>query len=152
MILLFMTLSLVFASYIIVVYLIMLLYMCIDGQTGSGKTHTMFGPEGGKLEDGDMRGLIPRSVEYLFSSTTSRSAMYEVAMVCSFLEIYNDTIRDLGKAYLVAMGIEPSSSKALYEKTSELFENITGKRGNPNFTPAFNKNQTDEVMKRQSSA
>ena len=148
-ILLCMTLSLFFvSSYIIGVYLIMLIYLRIDGQTGSGKTHTMFGPEGGTLEDGDMRGLIPRSVEYLFSSTTSRSAMYEVAMVCSFLEIYNDTIRDLGKAYLVAMGIEPSSSKALYEKTSELFENITGKRGNPNFTPAFNKNQTDEVMKR----
>ena len=120
-----------------------------DGQTGSGKTHTMFGPEGGqKLDDGEVRGLIPRSVEYLFSSIMSRSAMYEVAMVCSFLEIYNDTIRDLGKAYLVAMGMDSSSSKALYEKTSELFENISGKRGNPNFTPAFNKTMTEEVMKR----
>lgn len=103
-----------------------------DGQTGSGKTYTMFG------NDGDIRGIIPRSVEYLFQKL-SKNAGSEVAMVCSFLEIYNDQIRDLGKAYLVAMGVESSTSKALYDKTSNIFENLAGKRGNPYFAPAFHK-------------
>lgn len=89
--------------------------------------------------DGDIRGAIPRSVEYLFSSLAKKANTSEVAMVCSFLEIYNDQIRDLGKAYLVAMGVESSSSIALYEKTSDIFENLAGKRGNPYFAPAFHK-------------
>lgn len=89
--------------------------------------------------DGEIRGIIPRSVEYLFSSLAKRANSAEVAMVCSFLEIYNDQIRDLGKAYLVAMGVENSSSLALYEKTSDIFENLAGKRGNPYFAPAFHR-------------
>ena len=108
----------------------------------------MFGPEGGQYVDGDVKGLIPRSVEYIFKCITERSAQYELAMVCSFLEIYNDQIRDLGKAYLVAMGVESSTSSALYEKTSDLFNNLSGKRGDPNFTPAFRKTETEEIMKR----
>jgi hypothetical protein len=89
--------------------------------------------------DGDVRGAIPRSVEYLFQVLAKKTLSAEVAMVCSFLEIYNDQIRDLGKAYLVAMGVESSSSTALYEKTSNIFENLAGKRGNPYFAPAFHK-------------
>jgi hypothetical protein len=89
--------------------------------------------------DGEIRGVIPRSVEYLFHSLSLKSSTAEVAMVCSFLEIYNDQIRDLGKAYLVAMGVESSSSLALFEKTSDIFENLAGKRGNPYFAPAFHR-------------
>jgi len=104
------------------------------GQTGSGKTYSMFG------EGEEIRGIIPRSVEYLFQCLNQRSsAGTETAMVCSFLEIYNDAIRDLGKAYLVAMGVENSNSSALYEKTSDIFESLVGKRGNPYFAPAFHK-------------
>ncbi len=44
-----------------------------------------------------------------------------------------------GKAYLVAMGVESSTSMALFEKTSDIFENLAGKRGNPYFAPAFHK-------------
>ena len=93
----------------------------------------MFGTEG------EIRGVIPRSVEYLFGALGKRIANYEVAMVCSFLEIYNDQIRDLGKAYMVAMGAANSDSLAMYEKTSDIFENLAGKRGNPFFAPAFHK-------------
>ena len=93
----------------------------------------MFGNEG------DIRGVIPRSIEYLFQALSKRANTNEVAMVCSFLEIYNDQIRDLGKAYLVAMGVENSTSVALYEKTSDIFENLAGKRGNPYFAPAFHR-------------
>jgi hypothetical protein len=105
----------------------------LDGQTGSGKTYTMFG------EGHEIRGIIPRSVEYLFQSLAKRTSTSEVAMVCSFLEIYNDQIRDLGKAYLAAMGVENNTSAAMHEKTSDLFEKLAGKRGNPYFAPAFHK-------------
>ncbi|KAJ1421306.1 P-loop containing nucleoside triphosphate hydrolase protein [Ochromonadaceae sp. CCMP2298] len=103
------------------------------GQTGSGKTYTMFG------DAGEIRGVIPRSVEYLFQSLAKKTNTSEVAMVCSFLEIYNDQIRDLGKAYLAAMGVEGTYSSALNEKTSDLFERLAGYRGNPYFAPAFHK-------------
>ena len=65
------------------------------GQTGSGKTHTMFGSEDGNDEQ---RGLIPRAIEYLCRCLDERrTATKEVAIVVSFLEIYCDQIRDLGK-------------------------------------------------------
>jgi hypothetical protein len=108
------------------------------GQTGSGKTYSMFG-EG----NNEVRGMIPRSVEFLFQQLESKKSTHEVAMVCSFLEIYNDQIRDLGKAYLVAMGVEASGSSALYEKTSDIFQSLVGKRGNPYFAPAFHKGGAD---------
>jgi len=111
------------------------------GQTGSGKTYSMFG------EDADVRGLIPRSVESIFTLLEQRTSTKEVAMVCSFLEIYNDQIRDLGKAYLVAMGAEVSKSMALHAKTSDIFESLAGKRGNPYFAPAFHAADTEAAAR-----
>ena len=64
------------------------------GQTGSGKTFTIFG-EGGE----ERRGLLPRAVEYLFERIQERRERKEIGMVCSFLEIYMDQVRDLGQAY-----------------------------------------------------
>jgi hypothetical protein len=62
------------------------------GQTGSGKTHTIFG---GKGND---RGLIPRSVEYLFEQIPRlEQAHKDVKVEASFLEIYCGKIRDLGR-------------------------------------------------------
>ena len=101
------------------------------GQTGSGKTYSMFG------YDSEVRGIIPRSAEYLFQSLEKKSSTCEVGVVCSFLEIYNDTIRDLGKAYLVSIGAETTTSQAIFNKTSAIFESLAGKRGNPYFAPAF---------------
>ncbi|XP_078608781.1 kinesin-like protein KIF15 isoform X2 [Branchiostoma floridae x Branchiostoma japonicum] len=70
------------------------------GQTGSGKTFTMLGP----LDDGDdfrheLRGVIPRSFEYLFNLISreqeKRGDAVEFVTRCSFLEIYNEQIFDL---------------------------------------------------------
>ncbi|KAK6323716.1 hypothetical protein J4Q44_G00060550 [Coregonus suidteri] len=67
------------------------------GQTGSGKTYTM---EGGEMED--MRGVIPRAVQQIFqASTTLREQGWQFTFTASFVEIYNETLRDLlytGKA------------------------------------------------------
>eukprot|EP00392_Amoebophrya_sp_AT5.2_P006938 g6950.t1 len=65
------------------------------GQTGSGKTYSIFG-EGA----GDRRGMLPRAVEYLFERIEQVSERKEIGMVCSFLEVYLDQVRDLGRAYM----------------------------------------------------
>ncbi|CAE7451019.1 KIN14S [Symbiodinium natans] len=65
------------------------------GQTGSGKTHSVFG-EGNK----EQRGLLARSIEYLFDRIEAQSQHKEVGMVVSFLEIYLDQVRDLGRWYM----------------------------------------------------
>ena len=67
------------------------------GQTGSGKTYSMFGG------DGDQRGIIPRSVEYVFDCISKKNNV-EVSVVVSFLEMYCGEIRDLGRAYLDKVG------------------------------------------------
>jgi len=78
------------------------------GQTGSGKSHTMFGPEslmslGGVAPQGGsgdaMRGLVPRSLEYLFTQIARESrrtnGKLEYSCKCSFFEIFNERVFDL---------------------------------------------------------
>jgi hypothetical protein len=65
------------------------------GQTGSGKTYSMFGPAGPNTN-----GIIPRAVDQVFHRLVEVQDAKETAVVVSFLEMYCDQIRDLGKAYL----------------------------------------------------
>ncbi len=61
------------------------------GQTGSGKTHTM---QGSGYEA--MRGIIPRAVEQILSQAgMMQSQRWTFTMKTSFLEIYNEELRDL---------------------------------------------------------
>jgi len=61
------------------------------GQTGSGKTHTMQGSG-----NGSMRGVIPRAMEQVGIYKTELEAKgWQYEMQVSFVEIYNETIRDL---------------------------------------------------------
>uniref|UniRef100_A0A8C8VL42 Kinesin family member 15 n=1 Tax=Pelusios castaneus TaxID=367368 RepID=A0A8C8VL42_9SAUR len=69
------------------------------GQTGSGKTFTMMGPADSDNFTHNLRGVIPRSFEYLFflierekeKAGTGKSFLCK----CSFIEIYNEQIFDL---------------------------------------------------------
>ena len=77
------------------------------GQTGSGKTHTMYGDFDGILTPES--GLIPRITADLFRSISPSSSSHdcsapastrvevdtEFSVKCGFLEIYNETLRDL---------------------------------------------------------
>ncbi|KNH09475.1 C-terminal kinesin/UFD1-like protein CDC48 co-factor [Perkinsela sp. CCAP 1560/4] len=60
------------------------------GQTGSGKTHTMEGT----LEQ---PGVIPRAFEKIFEAVDHLTTNFEweFSFTCTYIEIYNDIIRDL---------------------------------------------------------
>jgi len=61
------------------------------GQTGSGKTFTM---EGG--EEAGQQGIIPRTIAQIFESTRDLvDKGWSYKMEASFVEIYNEEIRDL---------------------------------------------------------
>mmetsp|Transcript_5184 Transcript_5184/g.14966 ORF Transcript_5184/g.14966 Transcript_5184/m.14966 type:complete len:1150 (-) Transcript_5184:37-3486(-) len=61
------------------------------GQTGSGKTHTMLGYGGG-----EMRGIIPRAAEQILEQARGlRLQNWKFHVKASFLEIYNEKLRDL---------------------------------------------------------
>lgn len=62
------------------------------GQTGSGKTYTMEG----NTADHDKQGMIPRAMEQVFrTSQDLQEKGWQYAIEASFLEIYNETIKDL---------------------------------------------------------
>uniref|UniRef100_A0A1I8H0F2 Kinesin-like protein n=1 Tax=Macrostomum lignano TaxID=282301 RepID=A0A1I8H0F2_9PLAT len=65
------------------------------GQTGSGKTYTMgtFSAEMGDCTE-EQLGIIPRVITDLFDGIAQRP-QYESRVSVSFLEIYNELIRDL---------------------------------------------------------
>ncbi|XP_053455384.1 kinesin-like protein KIF15 [Nycticebus coucang] len=69
------------------------------GQTGSGKTFTMMGPSESDNFSHHLRGVIPRSFEYLFSlidrEKEKAGAGKSFLCKCSFIEIYNEQIFDL---------------------------------------------------------
>ncbi|XP_076872633.1 kinesin-like protein KIF3C [Brachyhypopomus gauderio] len=60
------------------------------GQTGTGKTYTMQG----QWTDADRRGVIPNSFEHIFTHI-SRSQNQQYLVRASYLEIYQEEIRDL---------------------------------------------------------
>uniref|UniRef100_A0A8C5K885 Kinesin-like protein KIF15 n=1 Tax=Jaculus jaculus TaxID=51337 RepID=A0A8C5K885_JACJA len=69
------------------------------GQTGSGKTFTMMGPSDSDNFSHNLRGVIPRSFEYLFSLINREKekarAGKSFLCKCSFIEVYNEQIYDL---------------------------------------------------------
>ena len=60
------------------------------GQTGAGKTWTMVGVP----QDDQLKGIIPRTFTHLFNITQSGDAQ-QYLLRASFIEIYNEEIRDL---------------------------------------------------------
>lgn len=64
------------------------------GQTGSGKTHTMMGD----IHDPELRGITPSMVDHIFTHIQESNAAnvpVEYTVSASFLEIYNEQVRDL---------------------------------------------------------
>lgn len=64
------------------------------GQTGSGKTFTMEG--GHSVEEEEQAGMIPRTIRQIFEVTERlKEKCWQYKLQASFLEIYNEEIRDL---------------------------------------------------------
>ena len=66
------------------------------GQTGSGKTHTMgtAASADGMADDGSV-GIIPRVIRDIFRCVHERETTHMHTVKVSFLEIYNEEIKDL---------------------------------------------------------
>ena len=58
------------------------------GCTGAGKTYTMVGPESNP-------GIMKNTIEDLFTQLDNIKKDYEVAVYISYIEVYNEVIRDL---------------------------------------------------------
>lgn len=67
------------------------------GQTGSGKTYTMAGGQDDweRQNVSAIDGVIPRSVRYIFDQVAARKDKVKYTVRASFLEIYNENVRDL---------------------------------------------------------
>ena len=61
------------------------------GQTGTGKTYTMEG----NVNDNDLKGIMPRTFEYIFEKVKQAPKNVEYLVRCSFLEIYLNEVYDL---------------------------------------------------------
>uniref|UniRef100_A0A8R1DGN2 Kinesin-like protein n=1 Tax=Caenorhabditis japonica TaxID=281687 RepID=A0A8R1DGN2_CAEJA len=64
------------------------------GQTGTGKTHTMEG----KSDDPQQRGVIYKCIEHIFEHMAASHNQEEYLVRASYLEIYQEEIRDLLEA------------------------------------------------------
>eukprot|EP01035_Chromulina_nebulosa_P019789 gene19789-25730_t len=69
------------------------------GQTGSGKTHSIIGPQylsSDINKENDKEGIIPQSLRYIFNQVNSEENIGKVITIkVSFLEIYNEDLKDL---------------------------------------------------------
>lgn len=80
------------------------------GQTGSGKTFTMEGET--SSSDKINAGMIPRAVQQIFESVGNLETKgWSFTLVASYLEIYNETIRDL----LADAPIDPDGGTRKYD-------------------------------------
>lgn len=61
------------------------------GQTGAGKSHTMEGYS----DPPDQQGIIPNSFRHIFERIAEESSTKQFMVYASYLEIYNEEIRDL---------------------------------------------------------
>ena len=82
------------------------------GQTGTGKTHTMEG----SLDPPGERGIIPNAFDTVFADIDASEAVDKTFLVrASFLEIYNENVRDLlAKDQTKTCALKETPEKGVY--------------------------------------
>ena len=86
------------------------------GQTGTGKTHSMEGVAG----DAELKGIIPRVFEHVFDAIATIESK-EFLVRASYLEIYNEDIRDLLKKDEKKLELKDSADSGVYVKDLSSF-------------------------------
>ena len=82
------------------------------GQTGCGKTFTMMGI----VNDPDLRGVIPNAFEHIFGFIQSEGTSKRFLVRCSFVEIYNEEVRDLLNKNDKALDVREDPKKGTFVK------------------------------------
>ena len=84
------------------------------GQTGCGKTHTMIGVKGDRTQ----RGIIPNAFDHIFGYFDDQTNLKKKFLIrCSYLEIYNEDIRDLlSKNVDKKLELKENPDKGVYVK------------------------------------
>ncbi|KAJ1342115.1 hypothetical protein BSLG_003338 [Batrachochytrium salamandrivorans] len=77
------------------------------GQTSSGKTYSMMGYE-------EQPGIIPQAVDDVFTFISTQSGDKEYLLRVSYMEIYNETIRDLLNPEQTNLCIHEHRTKGVY--------------------------------------
>jgi len=87
------------------------------GQTGTGKTHTM----DGYSSDPEQQGIIPNSFVHIFNAIEASSDV-QYLVRASFLEIYNEEIRDLlSKDHKQKLDLKEAKDSGVYVKGLNAF-------------------------------
>lgn len=81
------------------------------GQTGSGKTFTMMGAN---VDDEQLRGIIPRMINTVFSTILSASDHLEFTVKVGYCEIYMEKIKDLLNPVKNNLKVHEDKSRGVY--------------------------------------
>lgn len=99
------------------------------GQTGSGKTFTMLGPTDNAISH-EQKGVIPRSLEHLFTSLEIRAAndpTFSFSVTCTFIELYNEGLTDLLSPNGTPVTIRGDEKKIVFQGATT--ETVTSAHG-----------------------
>jgi hypothetical protein len=89
------------------------------GQTGCGKTFTMMGD----YNNAELRGIIPNAFSHIFNYINSEGGAKRFLVRCSFIEIYNEEIRDLlGKDCQKKLDIREDPKVGIYVKDLNILQ------------------------------
>lgn len=119
------------------------------GQTGCGKTFTMMGDFG----NNEMKGIIPNAFDHIFGYINSEGNKKKFLVRCSFLEIYNEEIRDLlGKDVTKKLDIREDPKSGIFVKDLNIFQMKNTKDLESELTRGFNNRHVGETnMNKESS-
>ena len=82
------------------------------GQTGCGKTFTMMGI----IDNPDLRGVIPNAFHHIFGFIKTEGESKKFLVRCSFVEIYNEEVRDLLVSQSKKLDIREHPKKGVFVK------------------------------------
>ena len=91
------------------------------GQTGAGKSYSMMGPRDYSANVG-LTPRIARAILFCMERATAEGLLTEWAMTASYLEIYNEKIRDRERPFFLALSpLSPLSLSSLFSLFSLFF-------------------------------